>query len=52
MTWFLLCPCDFISVTALGLGDRVYAKISRVEMDERPQRLDGIGQSQSAGLIL
>ncbi|XP_062001780.1 uncharacterized protein LOC133718921 isoform X1 [Rosa rugosa] len=52
MTWFSICPCDFISVTALGLGDRVYAKISRVDMEERPQRLDGIGQSQSGGLIL
>ncbi|PRQ35872.1 putative ATPase, AAA-type, core, P-loop containing nucleoside triphosphate hydrolase [Rosa chinensis] len=42
---------DFIPVTAPGLGDRVYAKISRVEMEERPQRLHGTGQSQSGGLI-
>lgn len=39
---------DFIPVTSLG--DRVYAKISRVEMEERPQRLHVAGQS--GGLIL
>ncbi|KAL6189638.1 hypothetical protein ACLB2K_041024 [Fragaria x ananassa] len=39
---------DFIPVTAPGLGDRVYAKISRVEMEQPLHR----GRSQSAGGLI
>lgn len=37
---------DFIPVTAPSLGDRVYAKISRVEMEERPQRGQSGGRTK------
>ncbi|XP_050375424.1 uncharacterized protein LOC126792944 [Argentina anserina] len=43
---------DFIPVTAPGSGDRVYAKIHRVEVEERPHRLHGAARSQSAGGLI
>ncbi|KAL5542552.1 hypothetical protein UlMin_010262 [Ulmus minor] len=39
---------DCIPVTAPGGGDRVYAKISREERDERPKKLDA--KTRSGGL--
>ncbi|KAJ9154037.1 hypothetical protein P3X46_027415 [Hevea brasiliensis] len=41
---------DFIPVTAPSGGDRVYAKICRVEREERSKKLDV--KSQSNGLVL